>query len=66
MERARVHRRPPLLVPTLVILAALVVIYLPVRVRMARSGHSQGAPAPGTAISVFFTNELIGYREPCG
>ena len=66
MERARVRRRPPLLVPALVILAALLVVYLPLRTRMAKSERSRGAPAQGTALSVFFTNELAGYREPCG
>jgi hypothetical protein len=48
-----------------VILAALVAIYLPVRARMARSERSR-TPAPGTSLSVFFTNQLSGYREPCG
>jgi hypothetical protein len=66
MERTRVHKRPPLIVPALVLLALLVAIYLPVRSRIAKSERSREAPAPGTAISVFFTNQLVGYREPCG
>jgi hypothetical protein len=66
MERTRVHKRSPLLVPALVILAALIAVYLPIRSRMARSERSPEAPAPGTALSVFFTNQLAGYREPCG
>ncbi|MCX5754366.1 MAG: hypothetical protein NTW97_12135 [Candidatus Krumholzibacteria bacterium] len=65
MARTRFHRRARLLVPSLVVLAALVVIYLPVRVRMAGSERSREAPPPGTALSIFFTNQLAGYREPC-
>jgi len=49
-----------------VILAALVVVYLPLRWRMAGSERSRQTPARGTTISVFFTNQLVGYREPCG
>jgi hypothetical protein len=49
-----------------VILAALIVIYLPLRVRIARSDRAREAPARGSAISIFFTNQLAGYREPCG
>ena len=66
MERTRVHKRPPLIVPALVLLAALVAVYLPVRSRMAGPGRSREAPAPGVALSVFFTSQLAGYREPCG
>jgi hypothetical protein len=66
MDRTSVHKRPPLLIPALVILAALIAIYLPVRSRIARSDRSREGPAPGTALSVFFTNQLAGYREPCG
>jgi hypothetical protein len=65
MERTKLHKRPPLLVPSLVILVALAVIYLPIRARLARSERSREAPAPGTALSVFVTNQLAGYREPC-
>jgi hypothetical protein len=66
MERTRVHKRSPLLVPALVILAALIAVYLPIRSRMAKSERTREAPAPGTALSVFLTNQLAGYREPCG
>jgi hypothetical protein len=66
MEKTRVHKRPPLLVPALVVLAALIAVYLPLRSRMAGSERSRETPARGTALSVFFTNQLAGYREPCG
>lgn len=56
----------PLIVPALVVLAALVVVYFPLRMRIARSGGERAAPARGAAVSVFFTNQLAGYREPCG
>ena len=65
MERTRVHKRPSLILPALVLLAVLIAIYLPVRSRIERSDRSREAPAPGTAISIFFTNQLVGYREPC-
>jgi hypothetical protein len=66
MARTRVHRRPPLIVPALVLLAILVAIYLPVRSRIAESDRARVGPPPGTSISVFFTSQLVGYREPCG
>ena len=34
--------------------------------RVARSECAQDAPAPGTAIGIFVTNQLAGYRGPCG
>jgi hypothetical protein len=66
MEKTRVHKRPPLIVPALVLLAILVAIYLPIRSRIAESDRPRVGPPPGTSISVFFTSQLIGYREPCG
>ncbi len=60
------RRGSPLIVPAIVVLAALVVVYLPLRMRIARSDRAGKAPARGTAVSVFFTNQLAGYREPCG
>lgn len=66
MERTKPASRSPLIVPALVVLAALVAVYLPLHLRMAKSDRAREAPARGTAISVFFTNQLAGYREPCG
>jgi hypothetical protein len=48
-----------------VILVALVAVYLPVRSRMAGARRAREAPARGAVLSVFFTNQLAGYREPC-
>jgi len=61
-----VHRRPPLIVPALVILAALIAVYLPLRSRIAGTGRPREAPPRNSALSVFLTNQLVGYREPCG
>jgi len=66
MKRPAVLERSPLLVPALVILAVLVALYLPLRARIAGSERSARKPEAGTTLSVFFTNELAGYREPCG
>ncbi len=66
MERTRVHKRPPLLVPALVILAALIAVYLPIRSQTAGGGRSRKGPPRDFALSVFLTNQLAGYREPCG
>jgi hypothetical protein len=66
MERTRVRKLPRFLVPALVVIAALVAVYFPVRSRMAASGSRQEAPARGTALSIFVTNQLVAYREPCG
>jgi hypothetical protein len=66
MRKTRIHRRPPLIVPALVLLAILVAIYIPVRSRISDSDRAAAGPRPGTTISVFFTSQLRGYREPCG
>jgi hypothetical protein len=55
-----------LIVPALVVLAAIAAVYLPLQMRIAKSERAREAPARGAAISVFFTNQLAGYREPCG
>jgi hypothetical protein len=65
MERARTLSRF-VRNAALVVLALLLAIYLPLRVRMAREERARGTPAPGTSISIFVTNRLGGYREPCG
>ena len=66
MKKPAVHERSPLLVPALVVLTALLAIYLSLRARDAGSERPAGKPAPGATLSVFFTSELAGYREPCG
>ena len=66
MENPKIHKRPPLLVPALVILAALIAVYLPIRSRTAGTGLSREGPPRDSALSIFLTNQLAGYREPCG
>jgi|GEM_PF-4037396 len=65
MERKRDPRRRALLNAALVVVI-LLIVYIPLRARMARSGRPREAPAAGTSVSIFFTDELAGYREPCG
>ena len=66
MERTRAFDRRSVLTGALIVLALLLVIYIPVRVRMAREEHAREVPAPGTSFTLFVTNRLGGYREPCG
>jgi hypothetical protein len=66
MERTKPRSRSPLIVPALVVLAALAAVYLPIRLGIAKSDRAREAPARGAAVSVFLTNQLAGYREPCG
>jgi hypothetical protein len=66
MERTRAPRRSPLRNAAIIILLILLAIYIPFRIRMTRDERSREKPAAGTRISIFVTNELAGYREPCG
>jgi hypothetical protein len=50
----------------LILLAALIVIYIPLKIYIERSGGSDDSPVGTGTISIFATNELNGYREPCG
>ncbi len=50
----------------LVLLVILLAIYIPLKVYLAGSGTARVNGINGTSISIFVTNELRGYREPCG
>lgn len=49
----------------LAIFVLLLLIYIPLKIYIARSGEVPRIP-DGTRLSIFVTNELKGYREPCG
>lgn len=50
----------------LVLLIVLLAIYIPLRFYLAKPGTALPKEINGTTISIFVTNELRGYREPCG
>jgi hypothetical protein len=65
MEQTQSRKRYPLISYSILILVILLAIYFPLRLTLERSGIRAGTPASGTAISIFVTSELAGYREPC-
>ncbi len=60
------RRRSVTLRTAALVLLALLVLYPPFRVRMAREEPLPERCAPGTSLGIFFTSGLSGYREPCG
>jgi hypothetical protein len=66
MERTKAPSRYPLRTAAIIVLALLLVMYIPLRVRMEREKHAREKPVPGSSLSIFVTNRLGGYREPCG
>jgi len=48
-----------------IIFLALLAVWVPLKMHIARTA-SRDPVADGTRLSVFVTNELAGYREPCG
>ena len=65
MERRKAPRRRALFNAALVVVI-LLIVYIPLRARMERPGRSRQAPVAGSSLSIFFTDEMAGYREPCG
>jgi hypothetical protein len=65
MEQRRDPRRRALFNAALVVVI-LLIGYIPLRTRMERLGRSRETPVAGSSVSIFFTDELAGYREPCG
>ncbi len=49
----------------LAVFVVLLAIYIPLKIYIARSESSGGAPLD-TKVSIFVTGGLEGYREPCG
>jgi hypothetical protein len=65
MEQRRDPRRRALFNAALVAVI-LLIVYVPLRARIERPGRPREAPVAGSSVSIFFTDELAGYREPCG
>ncbi|MBN1163242.1 MAG: hypothetical protein JXB45_01565 [Candidatus Krumholzibacteriota bacterium] len=65
MRRKRRVHKSPFIRMILAIFVLLLLIYIPLKIYIARSGEVPRIP-DGTRLSIFVTNELKGYREPCG
>lgn len=50
----------------LILFAVLLAIYIPLKIHIFRSDSAGKARPERLTFSVFITNELNGYREPCG
>ena len=50
----------------LILFVILLAIYIPLKIYIARSESAGGASREPVLFSLFVTNELNGYREPCG
>jgi hypothetical protein len=50
----------------LILFVILLAIYLPLKIYIARTGEPGSGVPDGTALVVFATSDLNGYREPCG
>jgi len=51
----------------MILLIVLLAVYIPLKIYITRSEpETAGGPLAGTTLSIFVTNELSGYREPCG
>ncbi len=66
MIRNTERKHFPLIRAALIFFAALIVIYIPLKIYISKFGVSDDVPTGTGKISIFFTNELNGYREPCG
>ncbi len=55
----------PLIRAMLVLFVILLGAYIPLKIYIARSGDAETPRGP-VQLSIFVTNELNGYREPCG
>lgn len=47
------------------IFIVLLAIYIPLKIYILRS-ETAGQVEDGTTLKIYLTNELNGYREPCG
>lgn len=56
----------PFIKVALILFIILLAIYIPLKIYIARSDNTAGAARKPLQFSIFVTNELNGYREPCG
>lgn len=67
MTRRRTSRKSfPFIRWAFVLFVVLLAIYVPLKIYIANSEGSEGDSGSVPSFSIFITNELNGYREPCG
>lgn len=66
MTRRTERKNFPLIRAALIFFTALLVIYIPLKIYIAISDTPDDTTVGEQQFSIFFTNELKGYREPCG
>ncbi len=66
MKRSAGKQRFIFLRAALVLFIVLLAVYIPLKIHIARSDVGESSTLDGQSLSIFVTNELRGYREPCG
>ncbi len=67
MARRRKSRKSfPFIRWAFVLFLVLLAVYIPLKIYIANSEGDAGDSGKATSFSIFITNELNGYREPCG
>lgn len=66
MKRTTSRQDYPLIRAAFILLIILLAAYIPLKIYMSRAGKAGTAVPDGSALSIFVTSELNGYREPCG
>jgi len=56
----------PFIRAALILFVVLLAIYIPLKIYIARSDNTAETSREPLQFSIFVTNELNGYREPCG
>ena len=49
-----------------ILFLVLLAVYIPLKIYIARSENPESGRSEPVSLSIFLTNELNGYREPCG
>ncbi|MCK4351399.1 MAG: hypothetical protein KAX13_11095 [Candidatus Krumholzibacteria bacterium] len=49
-----------------ILFLVLLAVYIPLKIYIARSENLENGRSEPVSLSIFLTNELSGYREPCG
>ena len=67
MRRTVTRKTYPFIRWAFILFVALLAVYVPLKIYIARSDNAAPADGPDSiTLSIFFTSELNGYREPCG